>query len=309
MTIGWFIAGSTATGSRAPESTSRPTMAIQFLWLRRIPETVYSMFQLTFAIIIPAALIFGSTAERMKFSAMLWFTVLWACSSTLRSRMGWGPDGMFNGSNLDSPAGGYGGASVAGPSLRRACWTSRAVPWCTSIRGTAGMMCALMLGKRKDTGPAHNMLLPYRCSMRGSAGSLQRRFLRVTAACRRHAMLVTHTATATAVFTGMIVGWILKGNPPSSASARARCRLVPSQPASGSSVDGLVLDRRRGRHHLHWGCPASAHVRLRTKALDTFGCTVSAARRRDPDRRFLRSPEYGGNAGCRGQLDAARLSS
>ena len=37
-----------------------------------IPETVYSMFQLTFAI-ITAALIAGSFAERMKFSAMLWF--------------------------------------------------------------------------------------------------------------------------------------------------------------------------------------------------------------------------------------------
>ncbi|MGB6965876.1 MAG: ammonia channel protein, partial [Xanthobacteraceae bacterium] len=37
-----------------------------------IPESVYSMFQLTFAI-ITAALIAGSFAERMKFSAMLWF--------------------------------------------------------------------------------------------------------------------------------------------------------------------------------------------------------------------------------------------
>src|SRR5580692_6061943 len=42
-----------------------------------IPESVYSMFQLTFAI-ITAALIAGSFAERMKFSAMLWFIGLWA---------------------------------------------------------------------------------------------------------------------------------------------------------------------------------------------------------------------------------------
>src|SRR5262249_17999561 len=42
-----------------------------------IPETVYAMFQLTFAIITPA-LIAGSFAERMKFSAMLWFIGLWA---------------------------------------------------------------------------------------------------------------------------------------------------------------------------------------------------------------------------------------
>lgn len=41
-----------------------------------IPETVYFMFQMTFAIITPA-LIVGGFAERMKFSAMLWFSALW----------------------------------------------------------------------------------------------------------------------------------------------------------------------------------------------------------------------------------------
>lgn len=41
-----------------------------------IPETVFFMFQMTFAIITPA-LIVGAFAERMKFSAMLWFSVLW----------------------------------------------------------------------------------------------------------------------------------------------------------------------------------------------------------------------------------------
>src|SRR5690606_17791097 len=41
-----------------------------------IPETVFSTFQLTFAIITPA-LIVGAFAERMKFSALLWFMGLW----------------------------------------------------------------------------------------------------------------------------------------------------------------------------------------------------------------------------------------
>ncbi|WP_305907027.1 ammonium transporter [Methylomarinum sp. Ch1-1] len=41
-----------------------------------IPETVFFMFQMTFAIITPA-LIVGGFAERMKFSAMLWFSALW----------------------------------------------------------------------------------------------------------------------------------------------------------------------------------------------------------------------------------------
>ena len=42
-----------------------------------IPESVFAMFQLTFAIITPA-LICGAFAERMKFSAMLWFMGLWS---------------------------------------------------------------------------------------------------------------------------------------------------------------------------------------------------------------------------------------
>ena len=41
-----------------------------------IPETVFFMFQMTFAIITPA-LVVGGFAERMKFSAVLWFTALW----------------------------------------------------------------------------------------------------------------------------------------------------------------------------------------------------------------------------------------
>lgn len=41
-----------------------------------IPETVFAMFQMTFAVITPA-LIVGGFAERMKFSAMLWFSAIW----------------------------------------------------------------------------------------------------------------------------------------------------------------------------------------------------------------------------------------
>ena len=41
-----------------------------------VPESVFAMFQLTFAIITPA-LVFGGVAERMRFSAMLWFSGLW----------------------------------------------------------------------------------------------------------------------------------------------------------------------------------------------------------------------------------------
>ena len=108
-----------------------------------IPETVYSMFQLTFAI-ITAALIAGSFAERMKFSAMLWFIGLWAIFVySPIAHWVWGPDGILNAANdaawvkvLD-----FAGGTVVHVNS-----------------GTAGLMAALMLGKRKDTAPPHNMV-------------------------------------------------------------------------------------------------------------------------------------------------------
>src|SRR6266568_3870197 len=61
-----------------------------------IPETVYMCFQMTFAIITPA-LIAGAFAERMKFSAMLWFIGLWAIFVySPVAHWVWGPDGIFN---------------------------------------------------------------------------------------------------------------------------------------------------------------------------------------------------------------------
>ena len=61
-----------------------------------IPETVYMCFQMTFAIITPA-LIAGAFAERMKFSAMLWFIGLWAIFVYAPvAHWLWGPDGIFN---------------------------------------------------------------------------------------------------------------------------------------------------------------------------------------------------------------------
>src|SRR4029077_16925201 len=165
-----------------------------------IPESVYSMFQLTFAI-ITAALIAGSFAERMKFSAMLWFIGLWALFVySPVAHWVWGPDGIFNSANdkawvkvLD-----FAGGTVVHVNS-----------------GTAGLMAALMLGKRKESGPPHNMVL----TLIGAsllwvgwfgfnAGSA------VSAGMQAGmAMLVTHVATATAGFTWMLVEWMMRGKP------------------------------------------------------------------------------------------------
>ena len=50
--------------------------AVSSRWPPTIPESVYMFFQMTFAIITPA-LIAGALADRMKFSAFLWFMGLW----------------------------------------------------------------------------------------------------------------------------------------------------------------------------------------------------------------------------------------
>src|ERR1700686_270804 len=219
--MGWFIGGFDRAGVQGILSDIANNKGNPNGLAPTIPESVYSMFQLTFAI-ITAALIFGSTAERMKFSAMLWFTGLWAIFVySPIAHWVWGPDGMFNSSNPHSFINvlDFAGGTVVHVNS-----------------GTAGLMCALMLGKRTETGPPHNVVL----TMIGAsllwvgwfgfnAGSA------VTAGLQAGmAMLVTHTATATAGFTWMIVEWILKGKPTViGICSGAVAGLVAITPASG----------------------------------------------------------------------------
>ena len=128
-----------------------------------IPETVYICFQMTFAIITPA-LIAGAYAERMKFSAMLWFTTLWAILVYAPvAHWVWGPDGMFAAGNSDAM-------------LKVLDFAGGTVVHVNS--GTAGLMCAIMLGKRTTTGPApqHGADLHRRLAAVGRLVRLQCRF-------------------------------------------------------------------------------------------------------------------------------------
>src|SRR5205814_2356051 len=71
-----------------------------------IPESVYMTFQMTFAIITPA-LIAGAFADRMKFSAMLWFMGLWSVLIySPIAHMMWEPSGYWAGKGLLDFAGG-----------------------------------------------------------------------------------------------------------------------------------------------------------------------------------------------------------
>src|SRR3984957_7183004 len=258
--MGWFIGGVVCAGVQGIVSDIAKNVGNPNTLAPTIPETVYSMFQLTFAI-ITAALIFGSTAERMKFSAMLWFTGLWAVFVySPIAHWVWGPDGMFNSANPHSFINvlDFAGGTVVHVNS-----------------GTAGLMCALMLGKRKDTGPAHNMVL----TLIGAsllwvgwfgfnAGSA------VTAGLQAGmAMLVTHTATATAGFTWMLVEWFLKGKPTViGICSGAVAGLVAITPASGfvGPLGSFWIGIAAGII-CYWGCTGLKHTFGYDDALDTFG--------------------------------------
>jgi ammonium transporter, Amt family len=104
-----------------------------------IPETVFATFQMTFAIITPA-LIVGAFAERMKFSALLWFMGIWFTVVYLPiAHMVWGGDGalMWDWGVLD-----FAGGTVVHINA-----------------GVAGLVTALVLGKRR--GYPHTAMPPH----------------------------------------------------------------------------------------------------------------------------------------------------
>jgi ammonium transporter, Amt family len=225
-----------------------------------IPETVYICFQLTFAIITPA-LIAGAFAERMKFSAMLWFIGLWAIFVYAPvAHWVWGPDGFMNSANNDGL-------------IKVLDFAGGTVVHVNS--GVAGLMCALMLGKRKDSGPAHNMVLTFIGAgllwvgwFGFNAGSA------VTAGLQAGmAMLVTHMATSVAGFTWMIVEWMHRGKPTVvGICTGAVAGLVAITPASGfvGPLGSAAIGVAAGVV-CYWGCTGLKHMFGYDDALDAFG--------------------------------------
>ena len=162
-----------------------------------IPETVFTMYQMTFAIITPA-LIVGAFAERMKFSAMLWFSALWLTLVYVPvCHWVWG-GGWLSEMGLKDFAGG----TVVHVNA-----------------GVAALVAALVLGKRRgfpETAMTpHNMTITITgaamlwvgwfgfnagsaLAANGSAGM---------------AMLVTHIAAAAGALTWMSIEWVRFGKP------------------------------------------------------------------------------------------------
>jgi Amt family ammonium transporter len=184
-----------------------------------IPEVVYSMFQLTFAIITPA-LICGSFAERMKFSAMLWFMALWSLVVYAPvAHWVWEPTGWLSAKGVLDFAGG------------------------TVVHinaGIAGLATALMLGKR--IGYGRESMAPHNVAFTVIGASLLwvgwfgfNAGSEVAADGRAGmAMTVTQIATAAAALAWMFTEWLIKGKPSVLGIASgAVAGLVAITPASG----------------------------------------------------------------------------
>src|SRR5216117_1982355 len=185
-----------------------------------IPHQAFMIYQCMFAIITPA-LITGAFAERMKFSAFLLFSLLWA---TLvydpLAHMVWGKGGLLGTV--------FGALDFAGGTVVHI------------SSGTSALVCAVVLGKRLGYGsepmPPHNM--PFVLTGAAllwvgwfgfNAGSAL-----AANALATSAFVATNTATAAASLSWMFAEWLGRGKPTVlGAASGAVAGLVAITPASG----------------------------------------------------------------------------
>jgi ammonium transporter, Amt family len=162
-----------------------------------IPETVFAMYQLTFAIITPA-LVIGAYAERVRFGGMLLFSLLWLLIVYCPvAHWVWG-DGWLQKRGLMDFAGG------------------------TVVHlnaGIAALVCALVLGRRRgfpDTAmPPHNMTMTVTgaCMLWVGWFGFNAGSALAADGAAGMAMLVTHVGAATGAITWVLCEWARYGKP------------------------------------------------------------------------------------------------
>ena len=162
-----------------------------------IPDTVFVMFQMTFAIITPA-LIVGGFAERMRFSAMLLFSLFWFLIVYLPvCHWVWGGGWLAKLGLLD-----FAGGTVV-----------------HITAGVGALVAAMVLGNRK--GFLTHQMTPHNLTMTATgAGMLWVGWFGFNAGSAvaangdaGMAMLVTHISAATGAFTWMMIEWFKFGKP------------------------------------------------------------------------------------------------
>jgi Amt family ammonium transporter len=189
-----------------------------------VPHQTYMIYQLMFAIITPA-LISGAFAERMKFSAMLLFTVLWTFIVYFPlAHMVWGKGGLLNaflGGKI--PCFDFAGGTVVHISS-----------------GVSALVCALYLGKRVGYGSEpmkpHNVVISVigACLLWVGWFGFNAGSAVAASGLATSAFVATHFATAAAVLGWMLAEWLRNGKPSVlGAISGAVAGLVAITPASG----------------------------------------------------------------------------
>ena len=222
-----------------------------------IPETVFAMFQLTFAIITPA-LIVGAFAERMKFSALLWFMAIWV-SVVYAPIAHWVWGGGWLG---DIGVKDFAGGTVVHINA-----------------GVAGLVAALVMGKRRGypqspMKPSNVVLTMVGAAMLWvgwfgfNAGSQL-----AADGTAGMAMAVTQIAAAAAALTWMFAEWLSHGKPSAlGLVSGAVAGLVAITPASGyvGPMGAIAIGAASG-----YGCYLAVVKVKRTlgydDSLDAFG--------------------------------------
>jgi len=189
-----------------------------------IPQQTFMIYQLMFAIITPA-LISGAFAERMKFSAMLLFTVLWLFIVYFPlAHMVWGKGGLLNAfSGGKFPCLDFAGGTVVHISS-----------------GVSALVCALYLGKRKgymaEPMKPHSIVLSVigACLLWVGWFGFNAGSALAASALATSAFVATHFATAAATLGWMLAEWIKNGKPSVLGGiSGAVAGLVAITPASG----------------------------------------------------------------------------
>ena len=234
------------------------TLADTFTETVKLPEFAFIAFQATFAG-ITGALIVGAFAERMKFSAVLIFSVIWFTLCYLPiCHMVWGPGGYL----LEDGALDFAGGTVVHINA-----------------GVAGLVGAYMVGKR--IGYGRESLAPHNLTLTMVGASLlwvgwfgfnAGSNLEATAGAAL-AFINTLVATAAAVLAWSLGEALIKGKPSMlGAASGAVAGLVAITPACGSvgPMGAIVIGTLSGFICL-WGVNGLKHMLGADDALDVFG--------------------------------------
>jgi Amt family ammonium transporter len=203
-----------------------------------IPHSTWMIYQLMFAIITPG-LICGAYAERMKFSSMVIFSVLWLLLVYCPlAHMVWGKGGLFNWSL--PPDGKWGN-----PSLDFAGGTVVHIS-----SGVSALVCALVMGKRRGYGkvpmPPHSVVLSVigACLLWVGWFGFNGGSAVKSNGLASSAFVATHMAAAAATLGWMFAEWLKTGKPTVlGAISGAVAGLVVITPASGfvSPMSAIVM--------------------------------------------------------------------